>query len=183
MCYQVLIGSPIFSKQFRIFQNIFFSIEIKLKLKSTLWFDFCFVPKLIWSWNKTSTQTFHKITYNIIIFLYISKVLALLEYILSLAWTFSIKRKFLFQKLNNTENQNNSVLNSYKRICRHKNCKVEREKNCLLSQIVKRKGSNCKSAICTYDQSVQTVIVYIPVLFLLLSSPLEIYFMKISRRR
>ena len=103
------------SKNLGYFQNIFFSIEMKIKLKSTLYFDFCFVSKLIWSrnshWNKTSTQTFHKITYNTIIlarraikfldlnFLYISKVLVCLDYILSLpkardkikskkAWTF-----------------------------------------------------------------------------------------------
>ena len=41
---------------------------MKIKLKSTLYFDLCFVSKIIWSrndhWNKTSTQTFHKITYN-----------------------------------------------------------------------------------------------------------------------
>jgi len=71
-------------------------------------------------WNKTSTQTFHKITYNSntsflarraikfwdLNFLYISKVLAFLNYIMSLAkavekikskkaWIFSIKKKFL----------------------------------------------------------------------------------------
>ena len=113
---------------------------MKIKLKSTLYFDFCFVSKLIWSrnshWNKTSTQTFHKITYNTIIlarraikfldlnFLYISKVLAFLDYILSLAkawdkikskkaWTFSIKRKFLSKNFINTANQNNSVKNRY----------------------------------------------------------------------
>ena len=37
-------------------------------MKSTLFFYFCFVLMLISSrnghWNKTSTQTFHKITYN-----------------------------------------------------------------------------------------------------------------------
>ena len=66
---------------------------MKMKMKSTLSFYFCFVLKLIWSyrkshWNKTGTQTFHKITYNTIIlarrvikfldlnFLFISKVLA-----------------------------------------------------------------------------------------------------------
>ena len=152
-------------------------------MKSTLYFDFCFVPKLIWSWNKTSTQTFHKITYNTIIFLYISKVLALLEYILSLAWTFSIKRKFLSKNFITLRTKIAVFWIVINVFVDTKIVKWKDKKNCLLSQIVKRKGSNCKSAICTYDQSVQTVIVYIPVLFLLLSSPLEIYFMKISRRR
>ena len=101
-----MIGSRIFSK-------IFFSIEMKIKLKSTLYFDFCFVTKLIWSrkshWNKTSTQMFHKITYNTIIlawlaikflylnFLNISKVLA--------------EKKISVQKLYDTANQNKSVIN------------------------------------------------------------------------
>ena len=65
---------------------------MKIKFNSTLYFDFCFVSKLIWSRNryvnKTSTQTFHKSTLNTIIlawraikfldlnFLYNSKVLA-----------------------------------------------------------------------------------------------------------
>ena len=71
---------------------------MKIKLKSTLNFNDCFVSKLIWSrnrhWNKTITQTFHKITCNNIILarraikfldlncLYISKVLAFLDYVL-----------------------------------------------------------------------------------------------------
>ena len=68
---------------------------MKIKLKSILYFDFCFVLKLILyrnsHWNKTSTQTFHKIIFNTIIlarraikfldlnFLYISMVLAFLD--------------------------------------------------------------------------------------------------------
>ena len=121
MRYKVLIGSRIFSKNLGYFQNIRFSLEIKIN-KIQINFIFWLLPcsKLIWSrnshWNKTSTQTFHKITYNTVIFttlsiqfldiycLYFSKVLAFLDYILSLAkawdiskkdWTFSIKRKFL----------------------------------------------------------------------------------------
>ena len=46
-------------------------METKIKLKSTLYFDFCFVSKLIWSrnsyWNKTGTQTFYEVNYNNII--------------------------------------------------------------------------------------------------------------------
>ena len=107
-------------KNYHISKIFFFSIEMIIKLKLILNFDFHFVSKLIWSrnshWNKTRTQPFHKITYNTVIFttlsiqfldiycLYFSKVLAFLDYILSLAkawdiskkdWTFSIKRKFL----------------------------------------------------------------------------------------
>ena len=109
-------------KRFRIFPKFFFSIEMKIKLKSALYVDFWLVSKRIWSrnshWNKTSTQTFHRITYNTIIlsrrvikfldfnFLNISKVLTFSDYILSFvkarnkikskkARTFSIKRKFL----------------------------------------------------------------------------------------
>ncbi len=48
---KVLIGSWIFSKKFKIFSRHIFSIELKIKLKSTLYFDFCFVSKLIWSRN------------------------------------------------------------------------------------------------------------------------------------
>jgi len=33
-------------KKLGYFQNIFFLIEIKIKLKSTLYFDFCFVQRL-----------------------------------------------------------------------------------------------------------------------------------------
>ena len=77
-CYKVLIVSQIFFKKLGYFQTF---------LKSTLYFDF----------YKTSTQTFHKITYNTIIlapnainflglnFLFISKVLPVLDHILSLA--------------------------------------------------------------------------------------------------
>jgi len=103
MCYKVIIVRvlylfwlvPGFSpKNFGYFQNVCFKWnENKIEIN--------FVSKLIWSrtshWNKTSTQTFHKITYNTIILarhaiqfldlnvLYISKVLAFLDYILSLA--------------------------------------------------------------------------------------------------
>jgi len=103
---------PGFSLNFFLdISQIFFSIKMKIKLKLTLYFDFFLVSKLIWSrnspWNKTSTQMFQKITYNTIIlvqraikflnlnFLYISKVLVFLDYILSRALTFSIKRKYL----------------------------------------------------------------------------------------
>ena len=59
-----MIGSRIFSKKIRIFPEYFCSTEMKVKFKSTLYFDFCFVSKLIWPrnshWNKTSTQTFQK---------------------------------------------------------------------------------------------------------------------------
>ena len=86
---------------------------MKIKLKSTLYFDFCFVSMFIWSrnshLNKTSTQTFHKITYTTITLARRTKkllVLAFLDYILSFAkardkikskktWTFSIKRTYL----------------------------------------------------------------------------------------
>jgi len=37
------------SKKFRKFPKYYFSIEMKIKLKSTLYFDFCFVSRLIWS--------------------------------------------------------------------------------------------------------------------------------------
>ena len=110
-----MIGSRIFSEKIRIFPKYFFQLKWK-------------------NWNqlyKTNTQTFHKtITYNNVIlvrsvlqfwdliFFYISIALSL--YILSLAkarnkinskkaWTFSIKRKFLSQKLYITANQNNGV--------------------------------------------------------------------------
>ena len=122
MCSKVMIGFQIFSKKIRIFPKDFCLIKMKIKLKSTLYFDFCFVSKLIWcrnsDWNKISTQTFHKITYSAIIlarcalkfldlnFLYFSKVLVFFDYILSLdkVWdkikskkerTFSIIRKVL----------------------------------------------------------------------------------------
>ena len=101
-CYKVLIVSQIFFKKLGYFQTF---------LKSTLYFDF----------YKTSTQTFHKITYNTIIlarhaikfldinFLNISKILTFQDYMLSLteardkikpkkALTFLIKRKFSVQK-------------------------------------------------------------------------------------
>ena len=85
--------------------------------------------------NKTITQTFHNITYNTIIlvrhaiqfldwnFLYISKVLTFLDFILSslklgqnLIWkdlNLLDKEKISVQKLYNTANQINSVINSY----------------------------------------------------------------------
>ena len=112
----------IFSKKFGIFPIYFFSIETKI--------NELHIAKLIWSrnshWNKTSKQKFHKITHNTVIlprraiksfalnFLYISKVLAFLDYIVSLAkargkikskkaWTFSIKRKFLCKNLKHCE--------------------------------------------------------------------------------
>ena len=106
------------------------------QLKSTLYFDFCFVSKLIWSinshWNKTSTQTFHKITYNTIFFgtkcyrdfgLIFSLYLEgsrLFRLYLSLAIKFKKailldKEKISAQKLYNTGNQNNSVINSYQK--------------------------------------------------------------------
>ena len=78
---------------------------MKIKLKSTLFFE--------------STQTFHKITYNTFIlarraikfldlnFLYISKVLAFLDYILSLA---KARDKIKPKK---ACDQNDSVINSY----------------------------------------------------------------------
>ena len=43
-----MIGSWIFSKKFRIFPKLFFWIELKIKLKSTLYFTFCFDSILIW---------------------------------------------------------------------------------------------------------------------------------------
>ena len=65
-------------------------MEMKIKFKSTLFWSF--ISKFIWSknshWNKTSKQTFQKITYNTVIldfnFLYISEVLTFLDYISSL---------------------------------------------------------------------------------------------------
>ena len=100
MSYKVLFGYRIFSKKFIDISKTFFSIEIKIKLKSTLYFDFCFVSKLVdleLARNKPSTQMSHKITYNTIIlakhdikfldlnFLCILKALALLDCILSLS--------------------------------------------------------------------------------------------------
>ena len=84
---------------------------MKIKLKSTLYFDFCFVSKLIWSiyrnshWNKTSTQTFHKITFNTIILA--RRTIKFLDL------NFLYKEKISVQKLYNSANQNNSVINSY----------------------------------------------------------------------
>ena len=76
-------------------------------------------------WNKTITQTFQKITNNTIIlarravkflglnFLYISKVIAFLDFILSRGFNLLDKEKISVQKLFNTANQNNSFINSY----------------------------------------------------------------------
>ena len=46
---KILSGSCpwIYSKNLGYFQTVFF--QLKIKLKSTLYFDFCFVSKLIWS--------------------------------------------------------------------------------------------------------------------------------------
>ena len=68
---------------------------------------------------------FKKITYNTIIsarravkflglnFLYISKVIAFLDFILSRGFNLLDKEKISVQKLFNTANQNNSFINSY----------------------------------------------------------------------
>jgi len=109
-------------KNLEYFQNIFL-IEIKLKLKSILHFDFCFVSKLIWSknrhWYKTSAQTFHKTTYHNVIsarraikfldldFLYIAKARDKINLKRLDKETISV------QKLYNTANQNNSDIYSY----------------------------------------------------------------------
>ena len=70
------MGSRIFSKKFRIFPKYLFSLEMKIKLKSTLYLEICFVLKLIWSrnrfWNKTNT--FHKTTCSTIILIRSAKV-------------------------------------------------------------------------------------------------------------
>ena len=82
---------------------------MKIKLKSTLYFDFCFVSKLIWSrkshWNKTeiSTQMFFKITYDTIILE--RRAMFLDSKVLD-------KDKISVQKLYNTANQNNIVINN-----------------------------------------------------------------------
>ena len=97
MYYKVLIGSRISSKNLGYFR-ICFSIEIKIKLKSTL-FTFALLRSLfdLKIAIEISTQAFHKITFNSIILarrpikfldrnvLYVSKVLAFSDYILSMA--------------------------------------------------------------------------------------------------
>ena len=125
----ITIGSRIFWKKFGYFSKIiFFSIEMKRKWKSTLYFDFCFISELIWSrkshWNKTSRHTFHKITIILarggiqfwdLHFLYILKVLAFLDYVNYILKGLNLldKAKIYVQKLYNTANQNNSVVDCY----------------------------------------------------------------------
>ena len=82
-------------KIFRTFPKYFFSIRMKIKLKSTLYFDFCFVSKLIWSIEiateirQVRTQTFYEITYNP--FRLVSwKILNSVNLILCVSWNWQI---------------------------------------------------------------------------------------------
>ena len=108
---------PRFSPKILDISKIFFFNEMKIKLKLTLYFDFCFVSKLIWSrnsyWNTTSTQTFHKITYNTIIVAL--RAIKFLDLSISISWrfspwTFSIKRKFLSKNFITLRNYWNIIL-------------------------------------------------------------------------
>ena len=109
--------------------------------------------------NKASTKTFYNITFNTIIlyevlqsfwtqYFCISKILIFLDYILSLAkardkikskkaWTFSIKRKFLFKNfITLRANQNNSYWGKFCKNLAHPkttsnnriNCRFKRKK-------------------------------------------------------
>ena len=142
MCYKIKLAlhcstcaikfglAPGFSPKFLDISKICFRLKWK-KIEINFIFSLllCFKASLIYGnshWNKTSTQTFHKITYNTIFlarraikfldlnFLYISKVLAFLDLILcrALAKYLLGKEKISIQKLYITANQNNSVLNS-----------------------------------------------------------------------
>ena len=113
MCYKIKLAlhcstcaikfglAPGFSPKFLDISKICFRLKWK-KIEINFIFSLllCFKASLIYGnshWNKTSTQTFHKITYNTIFlarraikfldlnFLYISKNLAILDCILSLA--------------------------------------------------------------------------------------------------
>ena len=112
-----MIGFRIFSKKFKIFPEYLFSIVITITFKSTLYFILSFVSKLIWSrnshWNRTSTQTFHKITYNTCfgttcykvfglkfsLYLKGSRLFRLFKKNLRRLVTFSIKRIFLSKNI------------------------------------------------------------------------------------